>query len=61
MGTLEDDKLFENHLRELSKMMVAGSIEPIIDSVWRFEDVRDAQKHMHDRKNCGKIILDFSP
>ena len=61
MGTLEDDKLFGNHLRELSKMMVAGSIEPIIDSVWRFEDVRDAQKHMHDRKNCGKIILDFSP
>jgi NADPH:quinone reductase-like Zn-dependent oxidoreductase len=41
--------------------MISGDIDPIIDSVWRFEEVCDAQKHMHDRKNCGKIILDFSP
>ena len=61
MGTLEDERLFENHLKELNKMMISGDINPIIDSVWRFEDVGNAQKHMHDRKNCGKIILDFSP
>ena len=61
MGTLEDERLFENHLKELNNMMISGDIDPIIDSVWRFEEVCDAQKHMHDRKNCGKIILDFSP
>ena len=61
MGTLDDERLFKNHLRILNEMMILKKIEPVIDSVWRFENVSDAQKHMHDRKNCGKIILDFSP
>ena len=38
-----------------------GEINPIIDSVWRFEEVSGAQKHMHQRKNKGKVLLDFSP
>ncbi|GIS50129.1 MAG: hypothetical protein Ct9H90mP24_4210 [Methanobacteriota archaeon] len=25
----------------------------MIDGVWRFEDVADAQMHMHNRKNKG--------
>jgi NADPH:quinone reductase-like Zn-dependent oxidoreductase len=41
-------------------MMLKGQIDPVIDSVWRFEQVADAQRHMHDRKNRGKILLDFS-
>ena len=61
MGTLDDERIFNSHLQELNKMMLSGSINPIIDSIWRFEDVREAQRHMHDRKNCGKIILDFAP
>ena len=36
-------------------------LNPIIDSVWRFEEVVEAQKHMHNRKNRGKVLLDFSP
>ena len=35
--------------------------DPVIDSVWRFENVADAQMHMHNRKNRGKVLLDFSP
>tara|TARA_B100000676_G_scaffold291515_1_gene326128 strand:- start:67 stop:1086 length:1020 start_codon:yes stop_codon:yes gene_type:complete len=61
MGLLNDESIFKGHLEALSKMLLEGQIDPIIDSVWRFERVADAQKHMHDRKNRGKILLDFSP
>jgi NADPH:quinone reductase-like Zn-dependent oxidoreductase len=47
-------------MMDLAKMLQQGKIDPIIDSVWRFEKVADAQQHMHDRKNRGKVLLDFS-
>lgn len=61
MGLLEDYSIFEGHLASLSEMLLDGKIDPIIDSVWRFEKVADAQMHMHNRKNRGKVLLDFSP
>tara|TARA_B110000196_G_scaffold320325_1_gene341962 strand:- start:3992 stop:5014 length:1023 start_codon:yes stop_codon:yes gene_type:complete len=61
MGRLEDEDIFANHLAELGELMNQGEINPIIDSVWRFEKVADAQMHMHNRKNKGKVLLDFSP
>ena len=60
MGLLDDESVFKGHLKVLSGMLLKGQIDPVIDSVWRFEQVSDAQKHMHDRKNRGKILLDFS-
>jgi NADPH:quinone reductase-like Zn-dependent oxidoreductase len=41
--------------------MEQEKIDPIIDSIWRFEEVADAQRHIHNRKNKGKVLLDFSP
>ena len=61
MGLLEDEAVFKGHLASLSKMLEKGEIDPVIDSVWRFENVADAQMHMHNRKNRGKVLLDFSP
>jgi len=61
MGLLEDESIFKEHLSSLSKMLQRGEIDPVIDSIWRFEKVAEAQMHMHDRKNRGKILLDFSP
>ena len=61
MGLLEDESVFKGHLDDLSRMLSDGEIDPVIDGVWRFEDVADAQMHMHDRKNKGKVLLDFSP
>jgi len=61
MGLLEDDSIFEGHLASLSGMLQEGKIDPVIDSVWRFEKVADAQMHIHNRKNRGKVLLDFSP
>tara|TARA_B100000287_G_scaffold347688_1_gene335647 strand:- start:37192 stop:38208 length:1017 start_codon:yes stop_codon:yes gene_type:complete len=60
MGLLEDQSIFQGHLEALSKLLLEGKIDPIIDSVWRFEKIADAQMHMHNRRNKGKIILDFS-
>ena len=61
MGLLDDDKIFASHLNALSKMLENNEINPIIDSIWRFENVAEAQMHMHNRKNRGKILLDFAP
>jgi NADPH:quinone reductase-like Zn-dependent oxidoreductase len=61
MGTLKDERILKNHLKELSIMYNSGGIDPIIDSVWDFREIADAQKHMHNRKNKGKILLDFVP
>jgi len=61
MGLLEDDSIFRGHLRALSEMLQEGKIDPVIDSVWRFEKLADAQMHIHNRKNRGKVLLDFSP
>ena len=60
MGRLGDESIFASHLQALSAMLEKGQIEPIIDSVWPYRKVADAQQHMHDRKNRGKILLDFS-
>jgi len=60
MGLLDDESVFRGHLKVLSEMLLKGQIDPVIDSVWRFEQVAEAQKHIHDRKNRGKVLLDFS-
>ena len=60
MGLLDDESVFRGHLEALSGMLVKGQIDPVVDSVWRFEQVAEAQKHIHDRKNRGKVLLDFS-
>ena len=61
MGLLEDETVFKGHLASLSEMLEEGEIDPVIDSVWRFEKVAEAQMHIHNRKNRGKVLLDFSP
>jgi NADPH:quinone reductase-like Zn-dependent oxidoreductase len=58
---MDDSTVFENHLSDLGALMEQGKINPIIDSIWRFEDVADAQRHIHNRMNKGKVLLDFSP
>ena len=61
MGRMDNEEIFRSHLKELGRLLEKGDIDPIIDSVWRFEEVSNAQKHMHQRKNKGKVLLDFSP
>lgn len=36
-----------------------GSIRPIVDTVFPFEQIADAHRHMQDNKNIGKIVLEW--
>ena len=61
MGTWEDEAVLKTQIFSLLKMLDEGAISPVVDKVFRFEEVAAAQQYIHDRKNRGKVLLDFSP
>ena len=61
MGMWKDEQVAREQMLALAKMLEEGKIDPIVDSVFRFEDVAKAQQYIHDRGNRGKVLLDFSP
>jgi len=61
MGTWKDEDILRNQMKDLGRMLAEGTIDPVVDKVFRFEEVADAQQYIHDRKNRGKVLLDFSP
>ena len=61
MGTWEDEDVLKNQVHTLVEMLEDGRISPVVDKVFRFEEVAAAQQYIHDRKNRGKVLLDFSP
>ena len=61
MGMWKDEDVVREQMISLAKMLELGHIDPVIDSVYRFEDVAAAQQHIHNRGNRGKVLLDFSP
>jgi len=61
MGTWKDEAILKSQVMALVEMLEDGRISPIVDKVFRFEQVAAAQQYMHDRKNRGKVLLDFSP
>lgn len=44
-------------LLEVVRLLEAGRVKPVIDSVFPLDRVRDAQAHMESRSNFGKIVL----
>ncbi len=44
-------------LHEVLKHMEAGRLKPVIDSLYPLSQALQAQQHMLDRKNLGKIVL----
>mgnify|MGYP003307782335 FL=1 len=61
MGMWKDEQVAREQMVALAKMLEEGKITPVVDSVYRFEDVAKAQQHIHNRGNRGKVLLDFSP
>ena len=61
MGTWKDEAILKKQVSSLVEMLEDGKISPVVDKVFRFEEVADAQQYIHDRKNRGKVLLDFSP
>lgn len=60
MGMWKDESVIRPQVEALASMLAEGRIDPVIDSVFRFEEVAAAQQHIHDRGNRGKVLLDFS-
>ena len=61
MGMWKDEEIAREQMIALASMLAKGQIDPVIDSVYRFEDVAKAQQYIHNRGNRGKVLLDFSP
>src|SRR5699024_10725304 len=50
-------KLTRSFLDEAQSLIKDGTISPVIDSVYDWEDTEEAHRHMKDNKNTGKIVL----
>ncbi|MCH2641719.1 MAG: zinc-binding dehydrogenase [Candidatus Thalassarchaeum sp.] len=61
MGMWKDEEIAREQMIALASMLEKGQIDPVIDSIYRFEDVAKAQQYIHNRGNRGKVLLDFSP
>ena len=44
----------------LNKLAKNGYISPIIDKIFPYSDAPSAHRYMQERKNFGKILIDFS-
>jgi NADPH:quinone reductase-like Zn-dependent oxidoreductase len=49
----------QRSIRNLIKLVNANDLHPIIDSKFSFEDAPKAHRHIQNRKNFGKVLLDF--
>ena len=47
-------------VKNLISMINDNDIHPIIDNIFPFENAADAHRHIQNRKNFGKVLLDFT-
>ena len=47
-------------VKNLINLINTHDIHPVIDKVFPFENAADAHRHIQNRKNFGKVILDFT-
>lgn len=55
----EKRKITQRFVNKWLSILIAGKIQPIIDSVFPFTEVRQAHERMEKNLNFGKIILTF--
>ncbi|NXC46092.1 VAT1 protein, partial [Penelope pileata] len=53
----EETELIKGVVVKLINLYNQGKIKPKIDSIWPFDQVADAMRHMQEKKNVGKVIL----
>ncbi len=53
----EKVEIKERFMERFWPLLLAGTIQPIIDSVYPIEQVDEAHQHMAENRNIGKIIL----
>ncbi|MDO3410923.1 NAD(P)H-quinone oxidoreductase [Saccharibacillus sp. CPCC 101409] len=50
-------RLTSDFVRDVMPYMETGEIKPIIDTVFPLAEAMEAQRHMEDNRNIGKIVL----
>jgi NADPH:quinone reductase-like Zn-dependent oxidoreductase len=61
VGRSKDFARMRKQVLQLMDMLKANKIAPVVDRVFPFERVAEAHHYIHDRKNRGKVLLDFAP
>jgi NADPH2:quinone reductase len=51
--------LSQRFIDEMLPLFEAGSLKPVIDSRYPFEQIADAHRHMEANANIGKILVDL--
>ena len=54
------ERQLKRSVNQLFKMAEEGQISPIIDKIFSYDDSPSAHRYMQERKNFGKILIDFS-
>jgi NADPH:quinone reductase-like Zn-dependent oxidoreductase len=44
----------------ISLMIQAGKVDPVVGKVFSFDQASDAHTYIQERKNFGKVLLDFT-
>jgi NADPH:quinone reductase-like Zn-dependent oxidoreductase len=60
MGTWSDEGVMQTQLDRILKGIEDGNLNPTVDSIFPAEKVQDAHQYIHDAKNIGKVLLQFS-
>ncbi len=57
LGRMWDAAAVADWLRELVGLLGAGEISPQVDRTFPLERAADAHRHLHERRNIGKVLL----
>ena len=60
MGTWSDEAVMQTQLNRILIGIEDGHLNPTVDSIFPAEQVQDAHQYIHDAKNIGKVLLQFS-
>lgn len=50
-------KAIAEHLQQITELIEAGKLKPLVDSVYKLEEYEQAFEHVYSRKATGKVVL----
>ena len=53
-------KNIKRSIDNLIKLVKEHDLHPIVDSKFSYQDAAKAHRYIQDRKNFGKVLLDFT-
>ena len=54
------EQKIQNSVQVLKQIVETNHLKPIIDRIFSYSEVHDAHQYIQDRKNFGKVLLDFT-